>query len=586
MVEVENKWIYPLANKETKKKIKELSKETGLSEVICSIFYNRNFKTAKEIKDFMDISMNDVLPAEGLKDIETCAEIVIKHLKNGNVVIYSDYDADGAFCVIVFIKLMKQLGYNVTYYTNNRKMGYGLKSEGVDELLSKYPKTTLILTSDNGIVAFEGISHAVKDLGIEVCVTDHHEPSPDGKLPECSAIVNPKRLDETYPFKGICGTAVIYKLCQVIYKKLGKNPKVCDKMLDFVGLATVGDVVPLINENRVFVKKALEIINKEDKKIWKLMREYLTDKRYDKVITAKTFGFNYIPAINACSRLLGQMEIPINTFLLDDKLSANEENIKIGIETMKGINEQRKQLSDYQTKTIMNLLKNCLDDPIFVIWAEGLEEGIVGIIAGRICEKFNKPTIIMTNSLENPNIWKGSGRSIPGFNIKGIIDKVQAETNCLKAYGGHEGACGVTLETNKLSEFKVSMIIEAEDLLGATNVKEVIIDFVGTEDDYKDIRLYDEICSLEPYGQEFKMPIFGIKDFNPKNAESFGGEDKLKHLKFSGDYLTYTAWNCGEEWIKDGKFNKKINAIGELGFNDFEKKLELKTREYSDITHN
>lgn len=579
--EVITKWIYPKANPEVNKKIKDLAIETGLSESLVTIFWNRKIRTAKEIKDFLSFSLADAHDPKLLKDMEKVADRIVWHLCQGNkVVLYSDYDADGWGCVIVFVKLLRALGYEVGWFTNTREMGYGLKPEGVDLLVKKYPDVKLIVTADNGIVAFEGIEYATKTLGIEVCVTDHHEPSSDGRLPECSGVVDPKRLDETYPFNGLCGTAVVYKLCQVIYEKLGHKTKECNSMLDIVAIATVADVVPMLDENRAFVREGLKMINDYSKKIWKWMKTSLTDERFEPVVTAKTIGFSYAPAINACSRLLGNMNIPIEAFLLDENV--DELEIIDLIDKMRSINEERKLLSTNQTDGVFGLIADSIDAPCYVVWHEELHEGILGIIAGRICEKFNKPVVVLTESNE-PGVYKGSGRSINGFNFKEILDDIQARTGILEAYGGHEKAGGVTIREENLMNFRVELTLKADELLDLGACKETVIDLAITDEEYGP-KLYDEMKSLEPYGEDFKSPIYGIRDFNPM-IETFGGDDKDRHLKFSGKNVEYVCWNSGKDWVDDGKPSTNINCIGEFDkFDTYKKKCQIVTREYSDIS--
>lgn len=584
MIEVKTKWVYPKASKINSDAIKKLALETGLTESLCTLFYNRNIRTKEEIKHFLSFGKGDVPSPKLMKDMEKVADIVVKHLLVGHkIVLYSDYDADGWGCVIVFCKLMKKLGYDVEWFTNSRALGYGLKPEGVDMLVAKYPDVKLILTADNGIVAFEGIKHAVEDLGIEVCVTDHHEPSSDGRLPECSGVVDPKRLDETYPFSGLCGTGVIYKLCQVIYEKLGHKAKECDEMLDVVAIATVADVVPLLEENRFYVKEGLAAINSQEKNIWKYMKQILTSEQFDPVVNAKTIGFTYAPSINACSRLLGNMDLPIEIFLKDDSNPDNENEIRELILKMQSINEERKLLSNNQSDGVIGLVAAAIDDPCYVVWHEELHEGIVGIIAGRVCERFNKPTLILTNSPEHPHLYKGSGRSVDGFNIKEVLDEIQRDTGLLEAYGGHEGACGVTIKEENLEAFKIEMILKADELLDDGAIKETIIDLALTDMEYS-ARLYDEMKSLEPFGQDFRAPIYGIRDFNPTFADTFGGDNKDKHIKFKGKNVEYICWNAGELWKEDKCPSTSINCIGEFEkFDTWSNKCQITTREYADI---
>ena len=579
---VDNKWIYPLADKEVEKTVEKLSKETGLSKEEVIIFYNRRIRTAKEIKRFINLGMKDLLDPRGLKDIEKVSEAIIRHGKAGNlIVLYSDYDADGCFSVVVFLKLLRALGFNVEYFTNDRDLGYGIQEKGADLLLEKFPDVKLIVTADNGIVAIDAIKYVVEELKIEVCVTDHHEPLPSGIIPNCTGVVNPKRFDDTYPFKGLCGTAVIYKLCRLIYEDIGMDPRKCDEMLDFVAIATVADVMPLLEENRVFVKEGLNIINREDKNIWKYMKEVLMNPMYETSVNSKTIGFTYGPAVNACSRLLGNMDIPLKAFLLDDSNPANENDIKNTIKHMQSINEERKELSNNQTVGTMNVVEEFIDDPIYVVWHEELHEGIVGIIAGRICEKFNKPTIIMTRSKDDPSIWKGSGRSVEGFNIKEVLDEIQDETGLINKYGGHEGACGLSIEEKNLNSFKIEILLKADELI-SNNPKTTVIDLALKDEEYS-IEIYDRMKALEPFGQDFPEPVYGIREFSPKFSESFGGDEKIKHVKFTGENIIFVGWNCGEDWIEDGKPNKDISVIGELGYNDYSKKMQLTTRSYTDI---
>ena len=538
---MEQKWIYPLASKVIAEKINQLAKETGLSKEECTIFYNRNIRTKEEIVKFLDVSPASLHSPKLLKDCEKVASIVLKHIKAGHkIVMYSDFDCDGEKSVAIGVPLLKNLGADISYYINQRPEGFGMLVQGVDNVVAKYPDVKLIISADNGSVAFDAINHAVKDLGIEVCVTDHHEPSADGSLPECSGVVNPKRHDDTYPFKGICGATVFYKLCREIYEQAGKPVSIVDSYLDMVAVATVGDVMPIIDENRYIVQEGLRRINGKSRIVWDAILNTWFDPRFTNALCAKDIAWTISPTINASSRLLGNMDIPLSMFLLENN-NSNRAKIFDIAKQMNGINTERKILAADQTKGCMVLAEKQKDESILILCHEELHEGLVGLIAGKIKEKYNRPVIVMTNSKEKPDVWKGSARSVEGFNIKEVMDEIQEEEHCFEAYGGHELAGGLTVKDENMANFKIAMLMKADEYIVEEPVNEVLIDFAMEEEEL-DSSLYDKIQSLEPFGQGFGKPLVCIKNWDPVSF-SQGGKNG-QHLYVTGKTgFSYNLWN-------------------------------------------
>ena len=583
MIERNVQWVYPLSDKAVQADVKKLMAETGLSKDEVIILYNRNIRTKEDINNFLNLSLDNMCDPHQMKDAVKVAKVIAKHINcNNKIVLYSDYDADGWGCVVVALKLLRRVGADIEWYANTREMGYGIKPEGVDEVLKKYPEAKLLVTSDNGIVGFEGIQHAI-DCGLEVCVTDHHMPSSDGRLPECSGVVDPHRADETYPFDGLCGAGVIWKVCTLVYEELGIDPKKCNCMLDVVALSTIADCVPILYENRIIVTEGLRRINKESKVVWTAMREVLQDARFETCVTAKTIGFTYGPCINACSRLMGNIELPVRPFLYDN----DEKNLPLmrkDIELMRDVNEERKALCNSQTDGVMTLIDAYVDDEVYVVWHPELHEGVVGIIAGRIAEKYNKPCIVLTNSKAHPTVWKGSARSVPGFNLKEVLDQIQeksieegVEGGYLAAYGGHEGAAGLTVNEEHLLGFKLAMLEKGEELLSTDAIKKLVVDVVLTDENYAP-EYFDRMRALEPFGEGFEMPVYGVRDFNPSEVSKFGGEEKDKHVKFIGKNVDFIAWNSQKDWIDNfGEYEGEFNAIGELRYDSYNGKMQLTT---------
>lgn len=499
-----------------------------------------------KISDMHDISL--------LNDGELAVSIIKGAINNKEtIVIYSDYDTDGSSGASVAVMMLKELGANVHYYTNNRfKQGYGMCISGIDEIRKIYPDVKLIITIDNGIVAFEAAEYLNK-LGVKLVITDHHEQGE--KLPIADAVVNPKRIDSTYPFDGICGAVVAWKVLRELYED--KNE--ANKYLDILAIATVGDVVPLIDENRIIVKEGLKLLNNNSRKSLAILKE----ETETTIIDSYTLGFLYSPIFNAVSRLNGDINPVIEMLMSED-----EEFIRKTARELIEINEKRKRITNLQLELAEELLEKKGLKEVIVLYNESFDEGVVGLIAGRLKEKYNRPVLVLTKS-DNGEFIKGSARSIKKFDIKKNLDKC---SDLLLGYGGHTMAGGLSLEMNNLEKLENRLIKLAKELLTEDDyVKEFYyVDILKEEDITMD--LIEELRKLEPYGEGFQKPLFRLHNFNVSRVFTMGSEKE--HLKLVGEDLTVLAWRQVENYKERGN-PLRVTALGYPEINIFNNNVNL-----------
>ena len=533
-IQLKNRWIYPKVEK--KLNIKEIP------EVVQAILSNRGYTTKEEMEEFLNCDINSLLDTSLMKDADKGADLIISAIKNNEgITIVGDYDCDGVCSTAFGMITLKKLGADVNYYVNDRFIdGYGINKNGVDCILKQFPNTNLILTCDNGIAANEAIDYA-KEKGLTVVITDHHEPGE--KIPAADAVIDPKQKDDTYPFKGLCGAGVLFKLMLLVYKKLNVNINKVYWHMDIVALATVGDVVPLVGENRIIVQKGLTIINNNPSPVFKMFKEICDVKT--EVNSHFVMGFIYVPMINAIGRIVGKTDKAIDLFLIN-----NKQQIIECINFLKEVNETRKSMTEQQYSTAEKIVENDELKNVLVVYDKSFHEGIIGLIAGRLKEKYNRPTIVFTDSEEG--LLKGSGRSIDGFNLKEELDKISHLT---VGHGGHAKAAGLTIKKANLSKFAETIVALGEENLTEENfVKTYQVDYVLDPDN-----VYDDICTelkmLEPYGEGFPKPNIVLDNFEITGQPFYMGKEK-QHIKFRGKMLNVLMWNEAEEYKRIGEPNK------------------------------
>lgn len=527
-------------------KLQEARELRHFSKSVIEVLYNRGLKTVEAIEDFFDNDPSKVHSPLLMTDMQKAVDIIKDAIeKNLKLVIYGDYDCDGASATAVGMLGLRKAGANVEYFINNRfEHGYGLNVKGMDDLLKEHPDVDLILTVDNGIVAYEGIDYAVSK-GVRVVVTDHHDPHPTGKMPNAEAIVNPKRPGDAYPFKGICGATVIYKFMQALYYEMDLDMDEVEDLIDIVGMATIGDVMPLLDENRIFVKQALKRVKMGTRPAF----AKLVEKTNVTTIDEETFGFKFVPMVNAPSRLLGDIDLAVDLFLTEDE--AEMERL---VDELIRLNEERKEITARQEEIAMAMIEKMGEQSVYVLYNPEFHEGIVGLIAGRIKEKFYRPAIVLT---EHHGIAKGSGRSIEGFHIN---DALHANADALIGFGGHAGACGMSLDIKKVDELRERIIATAESILSEDDLTpKIVIDAIVNASDLT-IDYIDELDTLRPFGQAFPKPVLKLQDFKSKNVLYMGKEKN--HLKVSGyGKVSLVMFSYAEDFKKQGEPNT-VEAIG------------------------
>jgi single-stranded-DNA-specific exonuclease len=520
-------------NRRKWKKIKS-SKNDLISKIL-------DMNNIKEKEKFLKMGMENMHSYLLLNDAKKAVESIKKAIhENKKIVIYTDYDTDGASGGAVAYLMLKERGADVSYYTNNRmSQGYGLCKSGIKDIKEIYPDVGLVITVDNGIVAHEGVDYC-NEIGLDIIITDHHEPG--DKLPDALAVINPKRKDSTYPFNGLCGAAVIWKLLQGLYVNLDES----NKYLDIVAVATVGDVVPLIDENRVIVKEGLRLMNEESRLSLKILKEFTKTS----LVKSDTLAFSYSPIFNAISRLKGDID-PVIDFLT----SKDEKLIRKTVEILIEVNEERKEKTKEQVQIAENILEKKGIEKVIVVYDKGFDEGIVGLIAGKLKEKYNRPAFVLTDS-DNKKDIKGSARSIPNYHIKNVLDDCE---DLLKGYGGHELAGGLSLEKKNLEKLEKHLIKKSYELLTEDDYvkKYYYIEILKEEDINMD--LIERIDQLEPYGEGFRKPLIRLKDFYVKRVFKMGKEKS--HLKLIGDTLSLIAFGQSENYDKRGN-PLKVSALG------------------------
>ena len=383
--------------------VQKIAKEHNISELLSAILVNRNITDKKDIDVFLNPTRKDFHNPYLMPDMEQAVDRILMAIdKKEKVIIYGDYDVDGITSITVIKKFLKERGLDVGYYIPNRlDEGYGLNKEAVEKIANE--GYTLIITVDCGISGIEEIKYAY-EKGMEVIVTDHHEPLEE--LPQCVAVIDCKRKDNKYPFKNLAGCGVVFKLTQAISQKLNLDEKEYLKYLDIVCVGTISDIVPLVDENRVIAKLGLKLVEQTRNPGLKAL---LVASGY-KEVNSNTVSFGIAPRINACGRM-GKEEEALKLFLTENIVEAGNITDKLN-----KYNRERQEIEKrIFEEALSKIEKQHLDqNNVIVVGSENWHHGVIGIVASKITELYFKPSILICFE---GNEGKGSGRSIPGFDL-------------------------------------------------------------------------------------------------------------------------------------------------------------------------
>ena len=544
---MQKKWEYKDIDNN---RVEEIAKKFNLSNLLASIILSHGIKDDKDIEVFLNPTRNDFHDPYLMPDMEKAVNRIIKAINsNEKVIIYGDYDVDGITSITVLKKFLASCGLNTGYYIPNRlDEGYGLNKDAIDEINKE--GYTLIITVDCGISGIEEIDYA-NSLGIETIVTDHHEPMDE--LPKAVAVIDLKRKDNKYPCNCLAGCGVAFKLSQAIGTKLGMKEETYLKYLDIVCLGTISDIVPLIDENRVIAKLGLKLIEVTKNPGLKAL---LNASGY-KLVNSNTVSFGLAPRINACGRMGFEKEA-LELFLTDDI-----EEAKTITERLNKYNQERQSIErEIFEQAIKMIEKNEKDNKVIVLGGNGWHHGVIGIVASKITEMYFKPSILICFEGEN---GKGSGRSIPGFDLHGALADL---SKYLTKYGGHEMAVGLGIEKKEFNRFKQAFEEYAEDKKIEDIVQVLEIDKQVTLKEVN-INTIKELDLLEPFGEGNRKPIFVFKNLKIDSIRALSDGKHIKlTLKDGATIVNAIGFNMGylsEEFT----LGDQVDVAGMLEINEF-----------------
>ena len=554
-----NKWIVKEINNE---KVELLKAKFNLSNLVAKILSNRNILGREmqedDIKKFLNPTRDDFYDPFLLPDMKQAVERIEQAINNNEkILIYGDYDADGITSTTILIKFFKEIGVEVDKYIPNRlEEGYGINNKALEEIKNR--GIDLIITVDTGITANDQVKYA-NELGLDVIITDHHEPSDE--IPKAVAVIDAKRKNNKYPFNQLAGCGIAFKLTQAISIKRKLEPSKYLKNLDIVSIGTISDLVPLVDENRVIVKLGLMLV-KQTKNIG--LRKLLLKSQL-KELDSTSISFGITPRINAAGRL-GNQNDALNLFITEDAKEAERLS-----EILNSYNIERQKIGNKIYEEAISQLKdkekNCI-----ILGKEDWHHGVIGIVSSKITEKFNKPSILLC--FEN-NIAKGSGRSVPGFDLYKAISSTK---EYLLGFGGHTMACGLSLTVENFEKFKKEITKYIDENLDISKLeKEIYIDEILTIDDL-DIEKIKELKSLEPFGEENPEPIIMYKNVEINGIRTLSENKHLKlSLKKNDKIIDAIGFNLGE-LAEKYKIGDTIDIVGNIEINSFNGKDLIQIR--------
>lgn len=570
-------------------------KYLNTSRIFLQLLFNRGLKEETAIKEFLsgDLKSQDTANLDLnqefydpfiFRDMAAAVDLIISHIKKGNgIVVYGDYDADGVTSSVALLETLKILHAKTEVYLPDRvSEGYGLNKMAINQILDSGFK--LIVTVDNGVRNREEVAYA-KSKGLDIIITDHHVLPEEKDLPDC-LLINPADKRNAYPCPFLAGVGVAFKLISALLIKsnLSDSQKklISDKVLDLVAVGTIADMVALLSENRLLVKKGLEILN-QNKRLGLNALVKSAKINSGKKLEAWNVGWQIGPRLNAASRL-SHANTAFALLTCEDAVEADSL-----AEELNQRNLSRQQITkEISLQVEKQIDANNIPDIIIGIAGEDeiWNEGVIGLVAGRIAEKYYRPTLIITRLVEEAEFdvktkklvpkkvsFKGSGRSIPELNLIQAIETCSQE---LDKYGGHPMACGFSItEENKLKAFKekLSAKVTAE-LAGKTLIPKLEIEAVLEVSDIN-LALADEISKLEPFGQGNQQPRLASYNLLIEDISLMGFDNQHIKLRLSGIWALAFG---GAEQYRDFKIGDRVDIAYYLEVNEFNGRREAQLK--------
>ena len=512
------KWV--LASEPDLNSVAALATATKLPANVVKILINRQIDSAELIDRFLNPKMSDLKDSFSMAGMELGIQRVTKALfENEKVMIYGDYDVDGITATALLYMVLNKLGAQVNFYLPNRLVeGYGLSTEGIDEAKAK--GVSLIVTVDTGITAVEEIEYATSQ-GIDVVVTDHHEPGMS--IPKAFAIINPKQPDCDYGGE-LSGVGVAFKFAQALYKRLNQDERELEEHLDLVALGTSADIVPLVGENRILTKFGIRQIARTTKPGLKSLA--FVSGLMGKEISTGQVVFILAPRINALGRLGDAREAISLLSTRDEKMAA---------EIARKLDSENRRRKDIDERTLqealaqMHEVTDLKNDRAIVLAAEGWHQGVIGIVASRLVEKYHLPTVMIAISETE---GKGSARSIPGFHLCEALKECE---DLLIKYGGHKYAAGLSIKPEHIPAFRERFREVSAKFLTPEDIVPKL--FIDLEIELSEItgEFMDAIESFSPFGPQNMRPIFLTRNCEVVGIPYTVGNNHLKMKVRKGD---------------------------------------------------
>lgn len=500
-----------------------ISEKFHISPRVASLIRNRDVIGDDAIEKYLNGTIADLYDGMLMKDMDKAVAVLGEKIKeNAKIRIIGDYDIDGIQSTYILLEGFRMLGADVDSDIPDRmKDGYGLNRNLIDRALEADVDT--IVTCDNGIAAAEEIAYA-KSMGMTIVVTDHHEvPYTEigaGRryiLPEADAVVDPKQEDCTYPFKGLCGAAVAYKLVEALMEAMGKDAEDADYLMENVAIATIGDVMDLVDENRIFVKQGLDMLKRTENLGLKALMG-CTGVNVDK-LSPYHIGFVIGPCMNASGRL----DTAKRALELLEAKKVAEADLLAG--DLKALNDSRKDMTAQAVEEAFIQVENSelKDADVLVVYLPECHESLAGIVAGRIREKYYRPVFVLTKGAEG---LKGSGRSIETWHMYEGLNRVK---HLLSKFGGHKMAAGLSMPEENLEQFRKE--INEKSGITPEDLNEKIAIDMQLPFEYVNEKFIGELAVLEPFGKGNARPVFAERQVQVESARILGKNKNVLKLQ-------------------------------------------------------
>ncbi len=539
------RWILKKPGEENS--ISLIQSQNEINSILARLLLERNLLTPESINNFLAPKLDHMHDPFLMYDMDKGVNRLITALREGeNILIYGDYDVDGITSVSLLYDVLFKLGGKVSFYIPNRiTEGYGLSEYGVQFAASK--GINLIITTDCGVTANLEIKQA-KDLGIDVIVCDHHEPAET--KPEAYAILNPKQKQCTYPFKELAGVGVAYKLLQGLYANLGYHSSELEPYLDLVAIGTAADIVPLLDENRVFVRYGLEIINSNPRHgIFALLE---SSSMLGKEVNVSSIVFVLAPRLNAVGRMSSAKKAV--HLLTSSSLQQSRSIAKV----LESENKTRRDIDETTCQEALRLVEESIDlhiSKVLILAKKDWHPGVIGIVASRIMERFNRPTILI--SLKD-GIGKGSARSTLNFDIYQALNSMR---NLLDNFGGHKFAAGLTVREENIDLLRNQMQIFSDQMINENDLTPTLE--IESEISLRqlDAKFLKWLKLLAPYGPQNMRPIFVTRNIEILGDVGVLGNNHLKlKVKNDGIVIDAIAYNFGKLKNEIKPYGQKMDA--------------------------